>query len=113
MVSMKARIRGIAIAGVIAVLFAVPAQASAGGLNSKPVSPLGNRTLFTGIAYGTYVKVGTVIVSGMTAISALPGCGTFNPPASTSNTIASVAVGNAFTTGVINTSVNASIDQNG
>jgi hypothetical protein len=112
--SMMRRIRGTAIAGVVAVLFAIPAQASATGISANPSAPqAGSRTLYTGLAYGTYLAVGDVVVSGTSAVAALPGCGTFNPPASAANTIGSVSVGSAFSTGVVNTTVNASIDQNG
>ena len=70
--------------------------------------------LFSASAYGTRVNVGNVIKSGPTAQSGIgTGCGTTEVPAHSQNTILTVDLPPVAITGVINTSADGEILQNG
>jgi hypothetical protein len=66
---------------------------------------------FVADAYGTQATLGNVVVAGKTAVSALGACGTVAPPVHNENTVASADATPLFTTGVINTTADASILQ--
>jgi hypothetical protein len=101
-------------AGAFALLVTiVPPQAGAIGSGLVGHGAAGGRTLLRASAYGTQARVGQVIVSSKTARAALPGCGTFNPPAHAENTIAMVDSPLLIHTGVINTTADGTVDLDG
>ncbi len=70
--------------------------------------------LFSANAYGTQVKVGNLVKSGPTAKSGIGGgCGTTKAPQHSENTILSVNLAPTVTTGVIFTTADGIVLQNG
>jgi hypothetical protein len=63
---------------------------------------------FVADAYGTQATLGNVVVAGKTAVSTLGACGTVETPLHSENTVASTDASPLFTTGVINTTADAS-----
>lgn len=68
---------------------------------------------FVADAYGTQATLGNVFVAGKTAVSTLGACGIVAPPVHDENTVASADATPLFTTGVINTTADGNILQNG
>jgi hypothetical protein len=64
---------------------------------------------FVADAYGTQATLGNVVVAGKTAVSSLGACGIVQPPVHDENTVLSASSPPLFTTGVINTTADATI----
>jgi hypothetical protein len=89
-----------ALATTLAV--ALPAQAGA-----QPRAPDAARIQYSGDAFGSFANVGTVIKAGKSAVVNLGTCGTLSPPVHNANTVISVTVPPYVTTGLVNTTADA------
>jgi hypothetical protein len=90
-----------ALATTLAV--ALPAQAGA----PRPRAPDAARMQYSGDAFGSFANVGTVIKAGKSAVVNLGSCGTLSPPVQSANTVVSVTVPPYVTTGLVNTTADA------